>query len=68
MQHTFTDAEVQHDPDGEPYAVEPTDEALHAIEVELEQCLSANYGIENIEISTDSDLIMRDPRRDADIG
>ena len=62
MQFTFTEAEVEHDPDGDDTAVEPTAEALGALERELEEYLGQNYVVDEIEVSSDSDMILHDPR------
>lgn len=67
MQYTFTESEVERDADGGEYAVEPTDAAIEALEAEVLEYVSQNYPVESVEVSTDSDLIMHDPRN-PDIG
>lgn len=62
MQYTFTEKEVEPDEDAGDGAVEPTGDALHALELELQEYLGQNYSVEEIEVSTDSDLILHDPR------
>lgn len=65
MQYTFTESEVERDSDGGEYAVEPTDAAIEALEAEVLEYVSQNYPVESLEVSTDSDLIMHDPKRPA---
>lgn len=62
MQYTFTENEVEPDEDAGDGAVEPTSDALNALQLELQECLGQNYSVEEIEVSTDSDLILHDPR------
>jgi hypothetical protein len=61
MQHTFAKGEVERDGEGDAEGVEPTDTALKAIEVELGTYLSEKYSIGEVDVSTDSDLIMHAP-------
>ena len=65
MQYTFTASEVERDPDGGEYAVEPTEAAIEALEVEVLGYVSQHYPVAAVEVSTDSDLIMHDPRNPA---
>ena len=67
MQFTFTESEVEPDADSGDGAVEPTDEAIKALELELQDYLGQNYLVEEIEASSDSDAIRHDPR-DAPVG
>jgi hypothetical protein len=43
-------------------AVEPTDEAITALEAEIQNYVGQNYPVEKVEVSTDSDLILHDPK------
>jgi hypothetical protein len=49
MQYTFTSDEVQPDPGGDETDFEPKDEALEALERELEGYLSENYPVTDVD-------------------
>lgn len=58
MQFTFTEKEVQPDPDGGKKDFEPTDKALRALEEELAECLGQNYVVTDVEVDADSDSLL----------
>ena len=58
VQHTFGENEVEPDPDGDDTDVEPTDDALQAYGRELESYLAEHYSVSDVEVSTDSDLML----------
>lgn len=62
MQFTFPETELEPDPDSDDTSVEPTTEALEVLERELEEYLGQNYVVDEIEGSSDSDMILHDPR------
>lgn len=57
-QFTFTESEVQPDPDGSESDVEPSDLALIKLEQELRDFLSEHYYVVNVEIYADSDALL----------
>ena len=54
IQYTFTEDEVDRDPGGDETDFEPTDEALQALEHELQEFLGENYVIDDVDASADS--------------
>ena len=58
MQYTFTDNEIQAAEEGREGDVEPTGEALAALEKEITECLSQNYAIGKIEADADFDSLL----------
>ena len=58
MQFTFTEKEVQPDPDGDEKDFEPTDEALRALEQEVAEHLGQNYAVSDVEVDADSDSLI----------
>lgn len=63
MQYTFTKAEIVPDSEGADGAVEPTSEALRMLEEALQMCLGKDYVVQELEASTDADLIMHCARQ-----
>ena len=58
MQFTFRDDEVEPCPDGGETDVEPTDEALEALQRELEEYLSKHYVVSEIDASAEPDSLL----------
>jgi hypothetical protein len=58
MQYTFSADEVQRDPGGDETDFEPKDEALEALERELEGYLSENYPVADVDASADSNSFL----------
>jgi hypothetical protein len=58
MQYTFTGDEVQQDPDGDATDLEPKDEALNALQRELEEYLAENYPVSQVDASADSSAFL----------
>lgn len=54
MQYTFNEDEVHRDPGGDKTDFEPNDEALEALDRELEEYLSENYVVSDVDSSADS--------------
>lgn len=54
MQYTFAEDEVARDPGGDETDFEPKDEALEALELELNELLSSNYPVSDVDASADS--------------
>ncbi len=58
MQYTFSDDEVQIDPDGNEEDFEPTGIALATLEKELEEHLLNLYIAEDVRVSADSNSFL----------
>ena len=58
MQFTFTDSEVRTAEEGEEDDIEPKDEALAALEKEIEKYLSKEYPVSKIEAFADFDSFL----------
>ena len=58
MQYTFTSSEVQPAEEGGCNDVDPSDEALAALAKEIEEYLSINYPINDIEVFSDFDDLL----------
>jgi hypothetical protein len=58
MQYTFSEQEVQRDCGGDETDFEPTDKALEALQRELEEHLSSDYGCMDVHASADSDSLL----------
>ena len=58
MQYTFNEDEVQRDPGGDETDFEPKDEALEALEREMEQHLSGIYSVSDVDASADSNSLL----------
>lgn len=58
MQHTFTEDEMEPDPEGGEGDVVPTDEGMLALQRELEEHLRGDYVVDEVELDTDSDALL----------
>ncbi len=58
IQYTFSDDEVQIDPDGNEEDFEPTSVALETLEHELEEYLFKAYAVEDVLASADSNTLI----------
>jgi len=55
IQYTFSEGEVQHDPDGNEEDFEPTNAALATLEQELEEHLLELYMVEDVDVNVSAD-------------
>ena len=58
MQHTFTESEVEQDPEGKEGDVHPTDAALDALARDLATSLQGSYPVEEVHAEASSDEIL----------
>lgn len=67
LQYTFTESEVEQDPEGDEGDVCPTDDALATLERDLLDTLGDNYAIESLEACADSDALLGVDEESSDI-
>ena len=58
LQHSFTESEVEHDPEGFESSFVPTDAALLALREELQAALDQNHAISSFDVHTESDDLL----------
>jgi len=57
-QFTFAESEVEQSDEGDEGDLSPTDTALEALGKEIEECLSQQFCIENMEVWSDFDHLL----------
>jgi hypothetical protein len=58
LQYSFTESEVEPDPEGGKGDFIPTDEAIHNLEKELTEAIGFNYCVSNFQVDVESDQLL----------